>query len=416
MEASEILSEKKISPGVQRLVTVARDEFIRLGYEAVSIDGIARAANMSKETIYRHFDGKEALFAQAVQSMNARFSNRTLAVSALCLPPEEALLRHAVNIGAAAGDDGFLSVVWLAISAARDMPHFSNALRADYTARLEPVRQDLARAVPAGRTVTLEHAEDFGSMIAGGAKHVMGGLRGDPGDHMAALEAHARRIIGLVLHGCRTEALQSPQMLPAFPGTGLLILPAPRSAHLATLLDVAIRQFAERGYHQTNLDSIGMQARVGRGTLYRHFKNKAGLFEAAMITAARRITQGAQWAAMPGGDPVDGLRACLESAAAALTSHASIALHRTVIAEAHRAPDLAQNIYGILRDPWMRPLTAWFQQAAEQGFLAMDAPESYAEAMLVVAAKGNRPAISGMPLTPAECAEGAGRAIHMLLP
>ena len=53
----------------------------------------------------------------------------------------------------------------------------------------------------------------------------------------------------------------------------------PRDARRAQLLDVALEQFAERGYHDTSISHIIESASVARGTFYQYFKSKREIFE-----------------------------------------------------------------------------------------------------------------------------------------
>ena len=46
---------------------VAREQFAELGYEKVSVRGIARAAGVDPKLVHHYFGGKEALFAAIVQ-------------------------------------------------------------------------------------------------------------------------------------------------------------------------------------------------------------------------------------------------------------------------------------------------------------------------------------------------------------
>ena len=50
----------------RRILAAAGDLFARQPYDVVQMDEIARAAQVAKPTIYRHFGTKEALFAAAV--------------------------------------------------------------------------------------------------------------------------------------------------------------------------------------------------------------------------------------------------------------------------------------------------------------------------------------------------------------
>ncbi len=49
-----------------QILAAAREEFIRAGYAATSMDGVARRAKVSKTTLYTRFASKEALFAGTV--------------------------------------------------------------------------------------------------------------------------------------------------------------------------------------------------------------------------------------------------------------------------------------------------------------------------------------------------------------
>ncbi|HID11446.1 MAG TPA: TetR/AcrR family transcriptional regulator [Candidatus Latescibacteria bacterium] len=55
------------------------------------------------------------------------------------------------------------------------------------------------------------------------------------------------------------------------------------------VLEVAQALFAERGYHNTTMDEIAVRSGIGKGTLYRTFPNKEGLFLAALERAKDRL-------------------------------------------------------------------------------------------------------------------------------
>lgn len=46
-----------------RILAVAREAFVRHGYEGASLDKIAAEASLTKGALYHHYDGKEAVFA-----------------------------------------------------------------------------------------------------------------------------------------------------------------------------------------------------------------------------------------------------------------------------------------------------------------------------------------------------------------
>ena len=47
---------------------------------------------------------------------------------------------------------------------------------------------------------------------------------------------------------------------------------------LNRILKTALLEFSQKGYHEANVDEIARRASVGKGTLYRHYANKEGLF------------------------------------------------------------------------------------------------------------------------------------------
>jgi TetR/AcrR family transcriptional repressor of mexJK operon len=55
-----------LSPKRRAVIDAATELFMNLGYGAVSMDAIARAAGVSKATLYAHFTSKDALFASIV--------------------------------------------------------------------------------------------------------------------------------------------------------------------------------------------------------------------------------------------------------------------------------------------------------------------------------------------------------------
>ncbi|MGH7095386.1 MAG: TetR/AcrR family transcriptional regulator [Stellaceae bacterium] len=55
------------------ILAAARQEFLGRGFGAVSMDVIARAAAVSKATVYAHFTSKEELFGAVVADMSERY-------------------------------------------------------------------------------------------------------------------------------------------------------------------------------------------------------------------------------------------------------------------------------------------------------------------------------------------------------
>lgn len=51
----------------QQILTAASDLFLQQGFSASSMDNVAQQAGVSKQTVYSHFENKEALFTAVIQ-------------------------------------------------------------------------------------------------------------------------------------------------------------------------------------------------------------------------------------------------------------------------------------------------------------------------------------------------------------
>lgn len=57
----------------QTIIDVAYDLFVELGFQATTLDKVAQRAKISKLSIYRHFENKEALFGAAIAAHCRQF-------------------------------------------------------------------------------------------------------------------------------------------------------------------------------------------------------------------------------------------------------------------------------------------------------------------------------------------------------
>jgi TetR/AcrR family transcriptional regulator, mexJK operon transcriptional repressor len=111
------------------------------------------------------------------------------------------------------------------------------------------------------------------------------------------------------------------------------------------ILDGAVACFLEHGYADASMDAVATLAGVSKATIYAHFSSKADLFAAVICRRCEEdLTAPAQW-------PVIGtdVRATLRHAATLLLNFMiapdTLAIHRVVVAEAIRQPDLASAFW-----------------------------------------------------------------------
>jgi AcrR family transcriptional regulator len=57
----------------------------------------------------------------------------------------------------------------------------------------------------------------------------------------------------------------------------------------AAIVQAAVRQFAAQGFARTTMDAVAQAARVTKGAVYHHFRDKAELFEAAFVVMEERL-------------------------------------------------------------------------------------------------------------------------------
>lgn len=72
-----------------RIVEAARQEFARAGYDAASLRGIARVAGVDPALVHHYFDGKGALFAEAVVALSLPYTPQQIVDRVVVGPREE---------------------------------------------------------------------------------------------------------------------------------------------------------------------------------------------------------------------------------------------------------------------------------------------------------------------------------------
>jgi AcrR family transcriptional regulator len=90
------------------------------------------------------------------------------------------------------------------------------------------------------------------------------------------------------------------------------------------LLDDALRQFAERGYHATSVSDICESVGVGKGAFYWYFESKEQLFLEALAEAQAALQQSQQEAAAEEPDPVRRLEAGIRGSLEWLEAHRDV--------------------------------------------------------------------------------------------
>jgi TetR/AcrR family transcriptional regulator, mexJK operon transcriptional repressor len=111
-----------------------------------------------------------------------------------------------------------------------------------------------------------------------------------------------------------------------------------RRAREAEILTAALGAFLRSGYGGCTLDELAAAARVTKRTLYAYFGDKAALFAAMVRQLAAAVS-------LDAASDIDTLETLAARIVSRVHSDELVGLHRLVIAESARFPELAQILH-----------------------------------------------------------------------
>lgn len=182
------------------------------------------------------------------------------------------------------------------------------------------------------------------------------------------------------------------------------------------ILDVATALFFRDGFAATSMERVASAARISKRTLYARFSDKAALFHDVVDRQIARWRRSFETgAARPQSFP-----AALKEAAEAILRIAlepeALALHRIVVAEAERFPELARTLSATSSGgvDWLADLLRQSPDCAalDPGDIAFAAEQFL---MLVVSGPRRRALGLGRPLDAAGLAAWAERSVALFL-
>jgi TetR/AcrR family transcriptional repressor of mexJK operon len=187
------------------IIDAASRTFLEFGFTGTSMDQVAAAASVSKQTVYSHFRSKEALFVAVVGSMTGAADAAILPKldMPMDIPLERYLLDFAIGQVSIVRDPGLMRLRRLVIAEAERFPDLGKALHENGPGRT------IKRL-----TTAFEHHRERGDLIVADARSaatffnwlLMGGpandvmLLGEAGvPTEAELKAHAREAVRIFL-------------------------------------------------------------------------------------------------------------------------------------------------------------------------------------------------------------------------
>ncbi|MGO8856813.1 MAG: TetR/AcrR family transcriptional regulator [Steroidobacteraceae bacterium] len=182
-----------------RILSAALEEFLVSGYGAASIEGIARAAGVNKDTIYRQFATKQGLYRASVVGAFQTVQRRSWDV----FQPDGDVAQtlHAVlrRMHKTMTTPRALAVVSMTTAQAALFPELAAAARADTQEYLRPLADYLRKLRDEG-VLSLDDPEDAAEMLSSNA---LGGTRFmyEPPLRGKALDEFISRRLSVLLRG-----------------------------------------------------------------------------------------------------------------------------------------------------------------------------------------------------------------------
>lgn len=254
------------------ILTAAMDRFHNSGYQATSMEDIARGVGITAGALYRHFKGKQELLGRALLDSTDQLR------AAMAQADEPVSMTKA--IAAFSLDHRSYAVVW-----DRETRHLSDPDRDEVRQRHDEISAVLGESLRTARP-DLDPADV--PLLSWAVLAVLA----SPSYHRTELP---RPRFDALLRGL-AESVRRVSLSPASPGERSS---APGNAGLTpasrreALLAAAVPLFAARGYQAVSVEDIGAALGLSRLSVYRHFPGKADLLVAALHRGSE-----AKWAAL----------------------------------------------------------------------------------------------------------------------
>jgi len=144
------------------------------------------------------------------------------------------------------------------------------------------------------------------------------------------------------------------------------------------VLAAAQEVFLESGYAAASMDAVASKANVSKATIYAHFENKRALFEAMISNRCEVAFEGLQLPASY-DNAYQALYELSLRFMTLITAPEALALHRVIIGECTRLPEVGEAFYGVGPTRARARISDLFRDMTARGLLTI--PESDMEIM-----------------------------------
>jgi TetR/AcrR family transcriptional regulator, mexJK operon transcriptional repressor len=151
-----------------------------------------------------------------------------------------------------------------------------------------------------------------------------------------------------------------------------------------TILDVATELFLTRGFGAASIEAVAAGARISKRTFYHRFADKAALFEAVVRRLIERWLPPFEAQLLESGPPDALLRRTADQVLAVALSPPALALHRILVAEAQRFPELMRLVNEAGAGKGVERIAALLERETAAGTLAVADSRFAAEQFLTM--------------------------------
>jgi TetR/AcrR family transcriptional regulator, mexJK operon transcriptional repressor len=168
----------------------------------------------------------------------------------------------------------------------------------------------------------------------------------------------------------------------------------------AAILVAAQHLFALKGFTATSMDAVARRAGTSKLTAYRHFSSKEGLFAAAITARCATMLAASDLNGVDAANPRLALQHFGRAFLALILHDDALAVHRLIVAERDRAPQLGALFHAAAIQPTQQRLAGLIKQLG----VKVDDPTLAATDLLALwRAKPMMPIELGLPrLSPLE--------------
>lgn len=198
------MAGRTIDPQKRKAIIAAATKlFLKNGFSNTSMDDIARAAKVTKQTVYSHFKNKDSLFGDIIAAECIKHSPNEVMLSDAALPIEQLLFNIGCGFLKMISDSKGLAIHRLVMSEAERKPALARLFYETGPMRMNDLLTDyLARQNKSG-ALHIENpasaASYFYSLLKG-RYHLRMALKVKPLPTKAELERHVKETVAVFMH------------------------------------------------------------------------------------------------------------------------------------------------------------------------------------------------------------------------